>query len=80
MLDSRNSFSESLAELEGFISSHSYNNLIISSDFNVDFSRNYISLISFMRDFNLVCADVNPNIKYTYRRDDHTSSSWPSHI
>ena len=74
--DSRNSFSESLAELEGFVSSHPYDNLIICGDFNVDFCRgghNCSSLISFMHDFNLVRTDVNPNINYTYRRDDHTS-------
>ena len=56
--------------------------MIICGDFNVDFSRgghNCNSLISFMHDFNLVRADVNPNIKYTYRRDDHTSFSWPDH-
>ena len=82
-LDSCNSFSESLAELEGFISSHSYDNLSISGDFNVNFSRggpNCNSHTSFMRVFNLVRADVNPNIKYTYRHDDHTSFSWPDHV
>ena len=63
--DSRNSFSESLAELEGFVSSHPYDNLIICGDFNVDFSRgghNCSSLTSFMHDFNLVRTDVNTNL------------------
>ena len=65
------------------MSSHPYDNLIICGDFNVDFSRgghNCSSLVSFMYDFNLVRTDVNPNINYTYRRDDHTSFSWPHHI
>ena len=34
-----NSFLETLAELEGFISSYSYDNLILCGDFNVDFDR-----------------------------------------
>ena len=33
-----------------------------------------------MRTYNLVCADLSCNIKYTYRRDDYTSFSWPDHI
>ena len=33
-----------------------------------------------MHDFNFVRADVNPNIKYTYRRDNYTAFSWPDHI
>ena len=46
--DSCNSFSESLAELEGFVSSHSYDNLIICGDFNVDFSHSGHNCNSFI--------------------------------
>ena len=33
-----------------------------------------------MDEYNLVCVDMNSSIKYTYRRDDHSSFSWPDHI
>ena len=81
--ESNNSFLETLAELEGFISSYSYDNLILCGNFNVDFDRgghNANHLLSFMRDLNLVRADLCSNVKYTYRRDDQMSRSWPDHI
>ena len=54
-------------------------------DFNVDFDRgghNANHLLSFMHDhdLNLVRADLCSNVKYTYRRDDQMSRSWPDHI
>ena len=81
--DSNNSFLETLSELEGFISSNPYDNVIIFGDFNVDFSRpghNSSHLTSFMHDYGLVCADLDSGIQYTYRRDDHSSFSRPDHI
>ena len=82
-LDSNNAFTETLAELDGFLLSHSYDNIIICGDFNVDFNRggrNCEHPRSFMHEHNFVCADMNSCIKYTYRRDDHTSFSWPDHV
>ena len=81
--DSNNAFLESLGELEGFISMQSFDNIIICGDFNVHFSQsnhNCIQFLTFMRIYNQVCADLSCNIKYTYRRDDYTSFSWPDHI
>ena len=63
--------------------SHSYDNIIICGDFNVDFNRggrNCEHLHSFMHEHNFVYADMNSCIKYTYRRDDHTSFSWLDHV
>ena len=54
--DSNNEFLDTIAELEGFLSSHEYDNVIICGDFNVDFCRpghNHDHLMSFMRDYNL---------------------------
>ena len=82
-LDSNNAFLESLGKLDGFISTQSFDNLIICGDFNVDFSRdnhNCYHLKAFMHSHNLTRADICSNIQYTYRRDDHTSFSWPDHI
>ena len=81
--DSNNEFLDTIAELEGFLSSHEYDNVIICGDFNVDFCRpghNHDHLMSFMRDYNLICADLNSSIKYTYRRDDCSVFSWPDHV
>ena len=78
-----NAYLESLCELEGFISTHPFDNLIICGDFNVDFSRNSHNcrnLNLFMQNLNLVCPDLSSNIKYTFRRDDLTSFSWPDHV
>ena len=74
------SFTETLAELDGFLLSHSYDNIIICGDFNNCGGRNCEHLHSFMHEHNFVCADMNSCIKYTYRRDDHTSFSWPDHV
>ena len=53
-------FNETLAELEAFLQTVSYDDLIISGDFNVDF-RNKISrteaLKEFMLNYNLICSD-----------------------
>ena len=35
--DSHNNFLDTIVELEGFIASHEYDNLILCGDFNVDF-------------------------------------------
>ena len=78
--DSNNAYLESLCE---FISTHPFDNLIICRDFNVDFSRNSHNcrhLNLFMQNLNLVCPDLSSNIKYTFRRDDLASFSWPDHV
>ena len=80
--DSNNAFLESLAELDGFISAQSFDN-ILCGDFNVDFSRdshNCKHLLNFMTHLNLVRADTSSNIRFTYKRDDYSASSWPDHI
>ena len=67
--DSNNAFLEAVCELEGFIATQSFDNLVISGDFNVDFSRythNCNLLLSFMHKHNLVCADASSGIQYTY--------------
>ena len=67
--DSNNAFLESLQELDGFISMQSFDNIIICGDFNVHFSQsnhNCVQLLTFVRTYNLVCADLSCNIKYTY--------------
>ncbi len=49
----RNEFLISLAELEGFISMHRTDHILIAGDFNVDFQRNSANLVtlqSFMSD------------------------------
>ena len=64
---SNNAFLETVAELDGFISSQLYDNIIICGDFNVDFSRgghNFRHLDSFMCEHGLVSADRNSSIKY----------------
>ena len=56
---------------------------IICGDFNVDFARNRHNcrhLNLFMQNLILVCPDLSSNIKYTFRRDDLTSFSWPDHV
>ena len=78
--DSNNAFLETVAELDGFISSQSYDNIIICGDFNVDFSCGGHNFHLFMCEHGLVSADRKSSIKYTYRRDDHTSFSRPDHI
>lgn len=75
-------FRETIAELEGFLLTQSYDHVIIAGDFNVDFvksSRNCTILETFMQTFDLVRGDTS-DITFTYRRDDHQSSSWVDHI
>ena len=60
-----------------------FDNLLLCGDLNVDFTcggHNCSQLKDFMREYSLVCVDMNSSIKYTYRRDDHSSFSWPDHI
>ena len=64
--DSHNNFLDTIAELEGFISSHEYDNLILCGDFNVDFCRpghNLDNFRSFMCDQDLTCTDISSNLK-----------------
>ena len=81
---SHNEFLISLAELEGFISGHRADHLLIAGDFNVDFNRNSVNLRhlhNFMSDLGLSSADLpyHSSIQYTYMRDDGSVSSWPDH-
>ena len=81
--NSDNLFLETIAELDSFISAQSFDNLILCGDFNIDFSRrnnNCILLSDLMSAHNLVRADLNSNISFTYRRDDFSACSWPDHI
>ena len=64
-----------LGELEGFIDSQSFDHILISGDFNVDFDKggdNAQLLCTFMDDYSLVVADLNfrSAIHFTYERDD----------
>ena len=82
-MDSYNAYLETLSELEGFISTQTFDNLIICDDFNVDFARanrhcNILS--SSMHSLNLIRADINSDVTFTYRRDDFTVFSWPDHV
>jgi hypothetical protein len=57
----------------------------LCGDFNVNFTRgghNANRLLRFIiiQDLNLARIDLYPNVKYTYRRDDQTSYSWPDLI
>ena len=81
--DSNNAFLESIAELDGFISAQSFDNLIICGDFNVDFSHNNnncVVLSDPMCTYDLIRAASNSSISYTYRRDDMSAHSWPDHV
>ena len=81
--ESNSVFLDCLGELEGFISMQSFDNIIIGGDFNVDFSRdnhNRNFLLSFMLQNNFARADSSSNIQFTYRRDDHSVTSWPDHV
>ena len=74
-----------LGELEGFIDSQSFDHILISGDFNVDFDRggdNVQLLCKFMDDYSLVAADLNfrSAIHFTYERDDCAVPSWPDRI
>ena len=78
-------FTESLGELEGFIQSVPFDNIVIviCGDFNVDFKRTghfLFYLTQFMLSHNLVSVDCILPIDYTYCRDDNSAHSWPDHI
>ena len=72
-----------LSQLRGFIDSCTFDNLIITGDFNVDFSRSSVlrdSLQLFMNDLSLCASDLlSANITFTYERDDGLIRSWPEH-
>ena len=60
-----------------------YDHVIIAGDFNVDFTKpspNRMVLQCFMQDFDLDRGDAHSDISFTYRRDDHLSTSWVDHI
>ena len=83
--ESSNDFLVTLGEIEGFIDRHSFDNIIIGGDFNVDFNRTNINrqhLLNFMIDLDLVSADqsASSHITHTYMRDDGLVSSWPDHF
>ena len=84
-IESKTAYLETIAELDGFISAQSFDNLIICGDFKyyVDFSRpshHHNLLTSFMHSHNLVRADIRSDIKFSHRRDDYLAFSWPDHI
>ena len=57
-----NAFLGCLGELDGFISTQPFDNIIICGNFNVDFSRNSHNchqLVDFMNTHNLVRADTS---------------------
>ena len=81
---SSNEYLIALGELEGFITRHRSDHLLIAGDFNVDFNRNNVNLghlLHFMSDLHLAAADLphHSSIQYTYIRDDGTASSWLDH-
>ena len=68
-------FLTTLGELEGFINSQSFDNMVIGGDFNVDFDKPSFrksSLTTFMDDHNNVAVDTSFRsiVGYTYERDD----------
>ena len=74
-----------LGELGGFINSHSFDNIIISGDFNTDFNNSSFRtslLNNFVEEHDLVAIDTafHPLIGHTYERDDGQSTSWPDHF
>ena len=63
--DSNNVFLECLGDLDGFISTQSFDNIIISGAFNVNFSRhnhNCNQLLDFMTHHNLVSVTHLPTL------------------
>ena len=70
-----------LDEIEGFINSQQYDNIILVGDFNVDFDRGG-SLADFITDLNVVACDLSHrnSIGFTYERDDGIVRSWIDHI
>ena len=68
--NSNDYFMETIGELERFIDSHNFDNIVIAGDFNVDFARSSPfreCLCSFMSDLNLSAVDVLPqySIQFT---------------
>ena len=81
----RNTYLSCLGDLDGFIESQCYDNVIVAGDFNVDFSRSGSStrlLQSFMNDRHLSAADLafEDSVKFTYERDDGLARSWVDHV
>ncbi len=75
----------SLGELnwsEGFINSQSFDHLVITGDFNVDFSRGRLHLQAFMVDNDLLATDLayQSAVQYTYVRDHSSVTSWLDHV
>ena len=82
---SHNEYLIALGELEGFISRHTSDHILIAGDFNVDFCHTSMTLQhlhTFMTELNLVSADLpfHSSIGFTYMRDDGSASSWPDHF
>ena len=74
-----------LGEIEGFIVSQQFDNIVLVGDFNVDFDRGGSSadlLLDFMTDLNVVACDLSHrnSIGFTYERDDGIVRSWIDHI
>ena len=81
--ESTTTFREAIAELEGFLLTQTYDRVVITGDFNVDFAKdgpNRTILECFMQAFDLVRGDICSDISFTYRRDDHQSFSWVDHV
>ena len=81
-IESTTTFRETIAELEGFLLTQSYDYVFIAGDFNVDFAKasRYCTILeTFMQTFDLVRGDTSSDITFIYRRDDQ-SSSWVDHI
>ena len=69
----------SRGEIEGFIVSQQFDNIVLAGDFNVDFDRGG-SLADLLLDFiNIVACDLS-YIGFTYERDDGLVRSWIDHI
>ena len=74
-----------LGEIEGFIVSQQFDNIVLVGDFNVDFDRGGSladMLLDFMTDLNVVTCDLSHrnSIDFTYERDDGIVRSWIDHI
>ena len=74
-----------LGEIEGFIVSQQFDNIVLVGDFNVDFDRGGSLadlLLDFMTDLNVVACDLSHrnSIGFTYKRDDGIVRSWIDHI
>jgi len=80
-LSSQDLYRETLAELCGFLDSHSFDNLVIAGDFNVDFSKSssihHALLSDFIENLDLHSVDLDfaHHIKFTYESDDRLRRS-----